>query len=183
MDREGEAPFQPVAWELGEETLISNAGLVLVAPYLPRLFEELQLTRDRSFRDEAAAARAAHLLQYLVEGRADRPEYVLVLNKLLCGLEEPTPLPLHVDLTEVEIETCQGLLRAVIEHWTALGSTSVLGLQESFFQRDGVLRRGDDAWQLDVELRAFDMLIDRIPWGFSTVHFPWMKHVLHVSWR
>ena len=76
-----------------------------------------------------------------------------------------------------------GLLSAIIQQWGALGSTTVPGLQESFFQREGVLQRREESWRLQVEARAFDILIDRIPWNFSIIRFPWMDGPLHVDWR
>jgi hypothetical protein len=27
------------------------------------------------------------------------------------------------------------------------------------------------------------MLLDRLPWGYSTVKFPWMQELIHVQWR
>ena len=30
---------------------------------------------------------------------------------------------------------------------------------------------------------AFDMLLDRIPWSFSTIRHAWMDRVVHVEWR
>jgi hypothetical protein len=35
----------------------------------------------------------------------------------------------------------------------------------------------------EVPPRAFDMLLDRLPWGYVTIRFPWMPEVLHVDWR
>jgi hypothetical protein len=71
----------------------------------------------------------------------------------------------------------------MIQHWKILGSTSVAGLRETFLQREGQLTRRDDHWQLLVEPRPFDMLLDQLPWGYSTVKFPWMQQVMHVDWR
>ncbi|HEX7944708.1 MAG TPA: contractile injection system tape measure protein, partial [Phenylobacterium sp.] len=59
----------------------------------------------------------------------------------------------------------------------------VAGLRESFFQRQGALTAEAEAWRLKVQPRAFDMLIDQIPWGFTTQRMPWMAQVLYVDWR
>ncbi|UQV44270.1 hypothetical protein KIV45_20865 [Janthinobacterium lividum] len=76
---------------------IANAGLVLVHPFLPRLFTQLNLLSSnedgtRQLRGEDGA-RAVHLLQYLSDGVTNAPEPELVLNKLLCGLEPGFPAP------------------------------------------------------------------------------------------
>jgi|GEM_PF-6190151 len=173
----------PLAWTLDGETVIPNAGVVLVAPFLPRLFATLGLTDQGAFRDLEAAGRGAHLIQYLVEGRGDRPEYLLPLNRILCGIPEDEPLPRRIEISPVEAETIQEMLSAIIEQWGALGSTSVPGLQESFLQRRGALRAGDERWRLQVEGKAFDVLLDRLPWSYAIIHFRWMPLPLHVEWR
>jgi len=167
----------------GEERRVENAGLVLVAPFLPRLFDVLGLLRGRIFRDEAAAARAVQLLQFLATGEDDAPEFLLALNMLLCGVEPGTPIPRRLEPTAAEIREVEGLLRAVIGHWAALGNTSVEGLRTSFLRRAGTLRAGGERLDLQVEPRAFDVLLDRIPWAFGIVALPWMPAPLHVEWR
>ena len=71
----------------------------------------------------------------------------------------------------------------MITNWKSVGQTSVAGFRESFLQRRGRLTRKDDAWQLKVEQRAFDMLLDSIPWGFAAIKHPWMERVVYVKWR
>jgi hypothetical protein len=34
-----------------------------------------------------------------------------------------------------------------------------------------------------VETRAFDMLLDGLPWAFSVIRHPWMTRTLYVEWR
>jgi hypothetical protein len=29
----------------------------------------------------------------------------------------------------------------------------------------------------------FDMLMDRLPWSFSLIRYPWMEEPLHVTWQ
>ncbi|MGC1301827.1 MAG: contractile injection system tape measure protein, partial [Caulobacteraceae bacterium] len=161
---------------------VANAGMVLAGPYLPMLFGRLGLLHEGVFA-EGAAQRAVHLLQFLVDGGPPRLEHELVLNKLLCGLDLDEPIEATFDITPDELETIEGLLRAMIQRWTALGSTSIAGLRETFLQRRGALSLKPELWRLRVEPRAFDVLLDRIPWGFTTLKPPWMKQVLHVDWR
>jgi hypothetical protein len=166
-----------------EQIAVGNAGLVLVSPYLPRLFSMLGLVDDRAFVGPEAAARAALLLQALATGHAAAPESELTLNKLLCGLPLDSPLPRLIDLCDAERDAIDGLIGAVIQHWRILGTTSIDGLRGSFLRRAGVLERRDEAWQLSVEPGPFDMLIDQLPWGYATVRHPWMERVIHVDWR
>lgn len=167
----------------GEVMHVTNAGMVIAAPYLPRLFGMLGLLSGNAFVDEAAAARAVHVLQYLVDGSVEPPEHLLVLNKLLCGVPLDRPVPRDVVLTVDERKAVEGLIAGMIANWTAIGHTSVAGMRESFLQREGRITLERDAWKLLVEPRAFDMLLDRLPWSIATLRLPWMDRVLHVDWR
>jgi len=177
------SPATATAEPLPEVIAVDNAGLVLLSPYLPRLFSMLALADDRAFAGPEAAARAALLLQALATGEAAAPEPALVLNKLLCGVPLDAPLPREIALTEAERTAIDGLLGAVIQHWRILGSTSPAGLRDTFLRRAARLERRDDAWQLAVEPGPFDMLIDQLPWGYATLRHPWMERVIHVDWR
>ena len=162
---------------------VHNAGLVLLGPYLPMLFSRLGLTDAQAFKDLACAERALHLLQFLCDGSQQPAEHLLLLPKLLCGLDPALPVLRELMLSDDEQAACLSLLEAVVAHWRALGKTSVAGLRETFLQREGALALQDDEWSLTVENKTFDILIDQLPWGFATCRFPWMKQVLHVHWR
>lgn len=73
-------------------TYIANAGLVLLWPFFTMLFDRVGYLQETAFADPEAAARAAHLLQFMVTGDDGSSEHLLVLNKLLCGLGWPQPL-------------------------------------------------------------------------------------------
>ena len=168
---------------LTEDMYIANAGQVLAAPYFPRLFAMLDLTENTAFKDQRAAERAVHLLQFMVNGQTDSPEYQLVLNKILCGVRTGTPIDRAIDITDQERETIEGLIQGMIQNWKVIGNTSVAGLRESFLQREGRLQLQDDTWHLLVQPRAFDMLLDQLPWSFAIIKHPWMERVVHVDWR
>lgn len=167
----------------GEDIYIANAGIVLTTPYLPRLFDVMGLTEKSQFKSQSAAERAVHILQYLVNQSISSPEYQLVLNKLLCGVKPGFPIQRSILLSSEEREQLDSLLVALITHWKSLGNTSIAGLRESFLQRHGRLQLNKDAWHLSVESKAFDLLLDQIPWSYSTIKFPWMERVIYVEWR
>ena len=64
-----------------------------------------------------------HLIGFITFGRVDVAEHELVLAKALCGaaLEEPIE-PVRLD--DDDLAACDALVRAVLEHWTALRSSS-----------------------------------------------------------
>jgi hypothetical protein len=167
----------------GEPIYIANAGLVLCEPYLPRLFAVRGLTEGGAFKGATAIDKAVQLLQYTVTGRCGGPEHQLVLDKLLCGLAIEAPVNCDAELDDEDRSTVESMLKAMLANWKALGGTSVAGLRETFLQRQGRLVLKGDHWQLLVDPGPFDMLIDQLPWGFSTLKYPWMERMIHVQWR
>ncbi|MCG2584154.1 hypothetical protein LZ005_07330 [Massilia sp. TS11] len=178
------APRLPPA-PLAEEVPIqlANAGMVLLWPFFGHLFARLGLTAGAAFRDEAAQMRAVHLLDYLVWGRWSSCEEELALPKLLCGLALETALLPCDGPSEDERRLCEEMLAAVIAHWGRLGNTSPEGLQQTFLQRAGELRRKDGNWHVRVPERPFDVLLTTLPWALGTVRLSWMKDIVWVSWK
>jgi hypothetical protein len=177
------APVFPEPVDSTDLLVVGNAGMVLAGPYLPRLFSALGLTVDGKFIDEHAAGRAVHLLQYMVTGESHSPEYLLVLNKILCGLPTAAAVSAGIDITQAEHECIEGMIHAMVAHAKVLGSCSVAAMRQTFFARKADLQLIDDAWQLRVHPGTFDMLLDRLPWSYSIVKFGWMARPVHVEWR
>ncbi|MES2045580.1 MAG: contractile injection system tape measure protein [Pseudomonadota bacterium] len=178
---------EPPLTEDGEPIFIANAGLVLLAPYLPALLDRLGvLTSDAEGKQHIdgidAMSRAVHLLQYMADQRLDAPEHELVLNKLLCGLPTAQPVLPSFAAEPADLELCDGLLGAVIANWPIIAGTSIEGLRETFLQRDGRLRHEEDTWRLQVQRKGVDVLVDRVPWSFATIFHRWMPQPLQVTW-
>lgn len=170
-----------------QSILITNAGLVLCNPYLPKLFERLGMLRTgddghSSWLDTATASRAVYLLQYLVDGQTSAPENTLALNKVMCGFAPNMPIDAHVDLTESERAMCDSLLHAMIMNWPAVSNISVAALRETFLQREGNLEHNEGSWQLNVPRKTIDVMVDQIPWNTSLIRFDWMSDPIHVTW-
>ena len=162
---------------------VTQAGLVLLHPFLSRYFDAVGLLEDKSFRDELAQQTAIYLLYYLTTKQTDAPEYELVLSKLLCGWPLNEPVARTLDLPEAALKEGEQLLQTAIDHWQALKSTSPDGLREGFLQRDGKLSRSSSGnWKLRVEQKAIDILLSLLPWGLSMVKLPWMEKILIVEW-
>ena len=166
-----------------EKIYLANAGLVLLGPYISRLFTMLSLTHQGKFIDDNTQEKALHVLQYLVNGQQDSPEFQLSLNKILCGMNTAKPLKYHPELTAEDMAMAEGLLAGVIQNWPSIGNTSLDGLRQTFLQREGVITLEKEAWKLRIKPTAFDVLLDSLPWSFTVIKFPWMERVLHVEWR
>ena len=164
------------------EDYIYNAGLVIVWPYLPRLFSNLGMVDNGNFINMDTAERAALLLQYLAEPDTEMPESLLSLNKLLCGFELSWPLPADFTPTEREQSECDALLKAVTCHWDVLKNMSLERIRLDFFQRQGVLSARAGNWLLQVEQQTHDILMQKLPWPIGVVKLPWMDCALQVDW-
>ena len=161
---------------------VSLAGIVLLHPFLTPLFSEMGLVVNREWADETAATKGVQMLAYLATGLDYCPEYEMTLPKLLCGLPFDALVSPYLDLTDTDRQNATELLQAVIGHWPALGTVSVDGLREAFLQREGKLTRSDAGWQLTVERKTIDILMNKFPWGFSAIKLPFMTDLLLVDW-
>jgi len=180
MDRDGE-PGQALGLPL------RSAGLILLHPYLPRLFAALGWIAASHPPGEpfpwARLPHAAALLNWLATGRDEPFEFELGTAKLLLGLQPDDPLPVAAGLLgDAEREEGEALLGAVVQHWSALGQTSVDGLRVAFLQRGGLLYPAPDGWLFRPQGETFDLLLDRLPWGLSIIRLPWMPGCLHTEW-
>ena len=161
---------------------VADAGLVLLHPFLPALFEARGLAAAGAFLGESEQLRAVHLTAILAGGETTREEPQLVMAKLLCGWPLDAPVPRETVLDAVDLAEAAELLRAVVGHWSALGQASPAALRETFLTRPGRLRAGPDAWELEVERRGADVLLARLPWTLNPVRLPWMPRPLQVIW-
>lgn len=161
---------------------INNAGLVLLNNYIEVLFERLHLTSYHQFTSTENQSKAVQYLQYLTTGLCSTEETTLSLNKLLCGLHVTQTVPNDITIPDEEKKIIYGLIRAAISHWPSIGDTSVEGFRGNWLVRDGLLQELEDRWELTVEKKAYDILINRCPFSFSIIKYPWMEKPLHVIW-
>ena len=166
-----------------ESIYIANAGLILLWPFLGRFFRRLNLVGAKEFNDEASRMRAILLIQYLVTGKKEAPEYELALNKLLCGANMDMEVDMEIDITEEEINLSNSLLTGAITNWEKLKGTRIGTFRETFLQRNGSLYYMNNRWELKVEKKAYDVLLETLPWGIQMIQMSWMKERLVVLWR
>ena len=165
---------------------VSNAGLCLLAPWFVRLFAMLgYLDEERkAFKDTASKVRAVFLLQYLSCGQErDWREPELAFSRLLTALPGNVPLPKRLALSKEERQTADGMVTGVKANWPKMDGTSVEGFRRSFLLRGGTLEQEEGRWLLTVEEKAYDILLETIPWGFRQVRLPWLKKYVQVKWH
>lgn len=166
-----------------ESIYVANAGLILLWPFLGRFFRRLNLVGTKEFIDEACLMRGILLTQYLVTGKKEAPEYELALNKLLCGADMDMEIDSEIEITEEEINLSNSLLTGAITNWEKLKGTRIGTFRETFLQRNGSLYYMNNRWELKVEKKAYDLLLETLPWGIQMIQMSWMKERLVVLWR
>ncbi|WP_430410651.1 contractile injection system tape measure protein [Kordia sp.] len=165
-----------------EGIAIPNAGLVLLNNYFLMLMNRLGILENNEFKTEEDQQNAVHYFQYIVTGLTQTEESLLVLNKILSGLSPNAPVKNSIDMTDDQKELIDGLIKAAIGYWDAIGETSINGFRGNWLVREGILRETEERWELTVEKRAYDILLTKSPFSFSIIKLPWMPKPLHVTW-
>lgn len=185
-------PEEEKNWLIGEPMsdpkifFIDNAGLCLLSAWFLRLLSMLDYLNEarKDIKDTKSRIRAIFLLQYLTcQEEKEYQETELVFNRLLVGLPMHISLPKRLELTAEEKQIADSLLSAVKAHWPKMNGTSMKGFLQSFVTRTGRLEEQDEKWVLTVDDKAFDILLDSIPWGFRQIRLPWLKKYIQVKWH
>lgn len=179
----GEHKAEPVAVPAGTVWQVYNAGMVLLWPFLGRFFRKLGLVEGNDFRDESARMRAIQLLEYLVTGKTEFEEHALFLNKILCGVDESFIVGRYLELSEEEAILSESLLQGAIFNWEKMRGTRTATFRETFLQREGRLVYLENRWELKVERKAYDLLLDTLTWSIAMIKTAWMKDRLVVLWN
>jgi hypothetical protein len=173
---------QNVKSPIKESIAVRNAGIVILNSYIVMLFERLKLVENNQFTSPENQINAVQYLQYVITGLSKTEETYLPLNKVLCGLPLTHAVPDEIEISEENQQLIDGLIKAAISYWSAIGDCSVNGFRGNWLVRDGNLLELVDKWELTVDKRAYDVLINKSPFAFSIIKYPWMEKPLHVIW-
>jgi len=64
-----------------------------------------------------------------------------------------------------------------------MNNTSIENFQRTFLQRDGVMFKKDENWNVVVGKSTFDVLLLKLPWGLSMIKYTWNKYLILVEWK
>lgn len=156
--------------------------MILLWPFLTRYFEQLQLIENGEFVNDTSKNRAFFLLQYLVYNRIDFPEYELVLNKLLVGFTLENYLSPISEVTKDETDVSISLLNGFILNWDNVKDSSIEAIQETFFQREGLLKIKKERIELAIGRTGVDILLNSLPWNISLIKHPRMQKPIYIEW-
>lgn len=172
---------------------INNAGMVLLQGYLGMYLERLGLLKtpqdaeqgsgQKEFKDLDSQFKAIHCLQYLITGLTDTEEQHLLLNKLLCNVPFHQAVPRSITLSEADKEIAHGLLEAMINYWPDSGCNSIDGFRGNWLVREGILKETEEQWELTIDKRSYDLLLNRSPFSYSMIRLPWMTKPIYVNWH
>lgn len=186
-DTKPAAPTKPIPYLLNkneDKISITNAGLILVHPYLQYVFRELNWIDDaKHFINGRVQQRAILFLQHILNGKSTQQEHLLVLNKIICGW--PVELPLNIkklSFSKTEKKAGEDMLDSLIEHWSVLRNTSRNGLIKSFIERKGLVQKTDKNFVVQVEKSSIDILLESLPFGILTIKLPWNEYFIYTEW-
>jgi len=166
-----------------DSVLVSHAGIVLLQPFLERLFKNFNwLDAERKIRVESRSL-AVYALHFAATGKECAPEPELLFYKAILGLPLALPMPSSMALDNTLKQEIEVLLQALINHWGALKNTSINGLRETFLQRRGSLREEADGFTLHVEHKTLDILLQSLPWSINVIAFAWLNKPIFVDWK
>ncbi len=166
---------------LKDGSYISQAGLVLLANFLPQFFKNAgYLDKEGAFIE---AREIPIVLHYMATGETEVPEWKLTLPKILAGLRPGQHCNTGLQPTTELKKQIDALFAAAIGHWKALKNTSIEGFRETFLNREGVLQARNGFYYLDIEEQTLDILLNYVPWNYTTIRLNWMQSILFVTWN
>lgn len=159
---------------------MTNAGLVLLWPLLPRLFSTLGWLDEGCFVDEQARWQAVGCLDWLTWGDAEPADWRSPCTRLLCDVAWETPFvafpPSALHQTELDQWLGQALAAVPI-----LARCTPADVRIFFLQRMGTFN--EESRTLTIETEASDVLLRYLPWPLTQVVLPWLPSPIQVDWN
>ncbi|MBS9427305.1 contractile injection system tape measure protein [Photorhabdus akhurstii] len=164
------------------EQPINNAGILVLWPILPALFNQLGLLEKQKFIHRQAQFSAVVILDYLIWGTEKAPIERKGLNSILCGLMTDE------NIESISIEPEKQLiidqwLDAAIAQLPAWKKLSRNDARQLFLQRPGELRIDEQEINITVQHQPFDALLSDWPWPLNIAKLPWLDHPLLINWQ
>ena len=181
--------------KIPDKLFINNAGIILLNPFLPTLFKNLEFLDEKGkWQSEKHQVEAIYLMNYLATGIYETSEDQLYLAKILVGYSLDEVLPNFDSIKnnwslknmepsgKLEVELVN-LLSALRENWRPMKNCTWAGLRNDFLSRSGELSQMESMqYVLTVESHALDILLPHKKWGMSMIKYSWMGEILNVEW-
>ncbi|KOY61304.1 hypothetical protein AM629_14625 [Photorhabdus heterorhabditis] len=161
---------------------VNNAGILMLWPILPALFNQLGLLEGKKFIHRQAQYHAVNFLDYLIWGTDKTPAECKRLNNVLCGLmiNENTE-SISVE-PEKQLITTQWLDTIITQlpSWKKLSCNDV---RQLFLQRPGELLANEQEIKITIQPQPFDALLTEWPWPLNIAKLPWLDRSLLIDWK
>ncbi|CAQ84193.1 MULTISPECIES: contractile injection system tape measure protein [Photorhabdus] len=160
---------------------VNNAGILVLWPMLPTLFNQFGLFEKQKFIHRQAQFRAVNLLDYLIWGNEETQTERKILNCVLCGLiadEDTESIPIEPEKQQV----IEQWLDAVISQLPAWKKLSRNDSRQLFLQRPGELLTNEQEIKITVQPQPFDALLNNWPWPLNIAKLPWLDRPLLINW-
>ncbi|NHB91620.1 contractile injection system tape measure protein [Photorhabdus cinerea] len=161
---------------------VNNAGILILWPMLPVLFNQLGLLEEQKFIHRQAQFSAVNLLDYLIWETEEIPTERKILNNVLCGLmadENSESIPIE---PEKQLITTQWL-DAIITQLPSWKKLSRNNVRQLFLQRPGELRFNEQEINITIQHQPFDALLTDWPWPLNIAKLPWLDRPLRIDWQ
>ncbi|WP_316632454.1 contractile injection system tape measure protein [uncultured Flavobacterium sp.] len=163
-----------------ESCYVQNAGLIILHPFLKEMLKNCGLIGDNNTIKNKELA--AHILHYAATKKENDFEHLMLFEKFLCGIEIEESIQREIKIEEKYKQQVEEMLLSVLEHWTALKSTSTDLLRTEFLQREGKLDWSESNPKLTIERKTQDLLLEKIPWNINIVKIPWIEKLIYTQW-
>ncbi len=179
--------------QIHDEIELSNAGIVLLNPFLPTLFKNIGLLDEKGkWKSVLDQEKGAYLMNYVASQQWEAEEPDLFLNKIIVGLEPDYPISTWLEVVELwndfeqnEIDQqLTDLLEAIRTNWKPMKNCTWNGLQADFLTRTGTINQiGSTLYNLKITPSGFDVLLPFKNWGISVLKYSWMDVIVEVEWK
>ncbi|MBS9434467.1 contractile injection system tape measure protein [Photorhabdus hainanensis] len=161
---------------------VNNAGILVLWPILPALFNQFGLLEEQKFIHRQAPFSAVNFLNYLIWENEEIQTELNILNNVLCGLVVNEPIELAPVEPEKQLIIDQWL-DAIINQLPGWKKLTRNDARQLFLQRPGELLISDQEINIIVEHQPFDMLLTDWPWPLNIAKLPWLDHPLKIDWK
>ncbi|ETS30677.1 hypothetical protein BB987_01515 [Photorhabdus temperata] len=161
---------------------VSNAGILVLWPILPALFNRLGLLEKQKFIHRQAQFSAVDLLDYLIWGAEETQTERKTLNRVLCGLttnEDTESFPVEPETRLIADQWLDTIIRQ-LPSWKKLSRNDA---RQLFLQRPGELLVDKQEIKITVQHEPFDALLTDWPWPLNIAKLPWLDRPLRIDWQ
>ncbi|OCA54323.1 contractile injection system tape measure protein [Photorhabdus namnaonensis] len=161
---------------------VNNAGILVLWPMLPALFNQFGLLEEQKFIHRQAPFSAINFLNYLTWGNEEIQTELNILNNVLCGLMADEV----IQLTPLELEKqliIDQWLDAIISQLPGWEKLSRNDARQLFLQRSGELLINEKEIKITIKHQPFDVLLADWPWPLNIAKFPWLDRHLLIDWQ